>query len=301
MILPGAAAQVLSAILAFVLTMCILLTGVTAGLHLFTGTTKIHADVALNPQVRAAQLERISAKVEKAAEKHGFAVETVMNLITGEKLDDYNVGMIAWWQGLLQADPTFAAPAFDATALEAAIAADAGFLASHEERQVKSASRSAANDVAAAVQEAVLPIRANLISFAFSKVLGKIDLAKYMAFVPYLPWVMGLVCLLVCAAIMLLCARQPVRGAAFVGSGLCAGGLSMGCVMLAVFFMNVPAMVEAMSALLGMQVCLALNNLGLVLGAGAGLCVLAGLLMILRHQKKMASLRRRLATMEVQA
>ena len=47
-----------------------------------------------------------------------------------------------------------------------------------------------------------------------------LDLAKYMAFVPYLPWGMGLVCALLCAVIMLLCARRPVRGAAFVGSGL---------------------------------------------------------------------------------
>ena len=299
--LPGAAAQVLSALLAFMLTMCILLTGVTAGLHLFTGTTKLHADVALNPEVRAAQEARISAEVADLAGEHGFAAETVMALITGDKLDEYNLGMISWWQGLLQADPTFAAPAFDAAALEAAIAADEGFLAAHEERQVKSASRSAASDVAAAVQEAVLPIRANLISFAFSKVLGKVDLARYMAFVPYLPWAMGLVCLFLCAVIMLLCARQPVRGAAYVGSGLCAGGLSMGCVMLAVYLMNVPAAVETMSALLGLQVRLALNNLALVLGAGAGLCVLAGLIMLFRHQRRMASLRCRLAAMEVQA
>ena len=299
--LPGAFAQVLSGVLAFVLMLCILLTGLTAGLQLFTGTTKIHADVALNPEVRAAQMARITDKVNKLAEKNGFAPETALSLITEAALDQYNVGMISWWQGLLQADPTFTAPAWDATALEAAIAADAGFLAAHEERQVKSAARNAAKDVAAAIQEAVLPIRANLISFAFSKVLGKIDLAKYMAYVPYLPWAMGLACLLLSAAIMLLCARRPVRGAAFVGSGLCAGGLSTGCMMLAVALLDVPNMVSTMSVLLGLQVRLALHHLGLLLGAGALVCAVIGLALIFLHQKKMTALRRRLAAMEVQA
>ena len=301
MILPGAAAQVCSALLAFLLTVCVLLTGVTAGLHLFTGTHAIHESVALDESVRTAQMTRLTERVDKLSAKHGFAAEMVMALIDPAALDAYNVGMISWWQGLLQADPVLVAPAWPSVALEEAIMADEGFRASHEERQYKSASRTAAGDVAVAVQETVLPIRANLISFAFSKVLGKIDVAKYMTFVPYLPWMTGLASLLLIAVIMLLCARRPVRGLAYAGSGLCAGGLSMGCVIAAVASMGLAETVSTLSTLLGVQVALALRQLGLILGGGAATCVILGLAMIFAHQKAMLRLRSRLDALEVQA
>lgn len=301
MILPGAAAQILSAVLALVLTLCVLLTGVTAALQLFIGTDGIHARVALDPGVREAQMARITERVNALSAKHGFAPETALNLITPEALDAYNTGMIGWWQGLLQADPELVAPAWPTAALEEAITADEGFRAAHEERQYKSAARSGAGDVATAVQEAVLPIRASLISFAFSKVLGKIDLAKYMVLVPYLPVMTALAGALIAAVIMLLCARRPVRGLAYVGSGLCAGGLSLGCVIAAVAGIGLPEMVSTLSVLLGQQVALALRLLGLILGGGAAVCVIAGLAMIFVHQRAMLRLRSRLAAMEVAA
>ncbi|MBR4082342.1 MAG: hypothetical protein IKK21_11205 [Clostridia bacterium] len=301
MILPGAAAQTASVVLALLLTLCVLLTGVTAGLQLFTGTDGMHARVALDPGVREAQMARITERVNALSAKHGFAPETALNLITPEAMDAYNIGMIGWWQGLLQTDPVLVAPAWPSAALEEAITADEGFRAAHEERQYKSAARSAAGDVATAVQEAVLPIRASLISFAFSKVLGKIDLAKYMVLVPYLPVVTALADALLFAVIMLLCARRPVRGLVYVGSGLCAGGLSLGCVILAVAGIGLPERISTLSVLLGQQVALALRQMGMMLGGGAAVCVIAGLAMIFVHQRVMMRLRARLDAMEAQA
>lgn len=298
--LPGVVTQLICVLLAMMLMMCVLLTGVTAGLHLFTGVPGLHESVAATAEVQAAQAEQINRKVGELSAKHGFAADTAMALITAEEVADYNRRAVTWWQGLLAESPTLTAPAWPTEELEAAILADAGFCAANEEQKQAANARKAAADVAAAVQETILPIRANLISFAFSKVLGKIDVAKYMAFVPYLPVITGLLAALTAAVIMLLCARQSARGWAYVGSGLCAGGFAMICLMAAVAMIGLPDMVGGMSALLGMQVGLAMRQVGLILGVGAGVCAVTGLMMIGAHQKRMLSIRRRLAAMEVQ-
>lgn len=300
--MPGAAAHVMAAILALVMTLCVILAGVGGVVASVTGNTALHEGVALSGPVLSAQRARIDGQVNALAERYGFDPETVNALISDEALRDYNREVIAWWMGLMGEEPVLTAPTWPTQELTDAVMADALFQENTPSTRRRSIARdSVAAGVARAVQESVLPLRASLISLALSQVLPRVDVPRYMALVRCLPWAAAGAAAL-CAALMALAmAKRPVRCLVYLGSGLAAGGLCLLLMMAGAAAYDLPGRVAEVSSLLCLQAETLMARLGVGLGVGAGACVAVGLALMGVHQHAMLRLRRGLRKAGVSA
>ena len=284
--MPGAAAHVLSAVLALVLTLCVMLAGVGGVLSAVTGSVALHESVALAAPVLSAQRARIDGKVAALAERYGFDPATVNALVTDKALRAYNQEAPAW--------PT--------QELTDAVMADPLFQESTPSGRRRSVARdSVAAGVAQAIQESVLPLRTSLISLALSQVLPRVDVPRYVACVRYLPWAAAAAAA-VCAALMALAmAKRPVRCLAYLGGGLAAGGLCLLLAAAAAAAFDLPGRIAEVSSILSLQAEALLAHLGLGLGIGAGICLAVGLGLMGVHQHAMTKLRRGLCKAGVSA
>lgn len=300
--MPGAAAHVLSAVLALVLTLCVMLAGVGGVLSAVTGSVALHESVALAAPVLSAQRARIDGKVAALAERYGFDPATVNALVTDEALRAYNQEAIAWWMGLLGQEPELLAPAWPTQELTDAVMADPLFQESTPSGRRRSVARdSVAAGVAQAIQESVLPLRTSLISLALSQVLPRVDVPRYVACVRYLPWAAAAAAA-VCAALMALAmAKRPVRCLAYLGGGLAAGGLCLLLAAAAAAAFDLPGRIAEVSSILSLLAEALLAHLGLGLGIGAGICLAVGLGLMGVHQHAMTKLRRGLCKAGVSA
>lgn len=294
--MPGAASHMLAAVLALLLTLCVLLCGVSCAAKAVLSDAALHERVALSAPVQAAQRARIGGKVAALAENYAFDPETVSGFITDERLAQYNRDVIAWWMGLMGEEPVLKAPSWPTDGMLEAVMDDPLFQESTPSGRRKAVARDQVTaGVAQAIQESVLPLRATLISLALSKVLSRVDVPGYMAYVPYLPW-MAAAAAVLCAALMLLAmGKRPVRALAYIGGGLAAGGLCLLCLMAATAWFDLPGQVAQVSAILSLQAETLLGLLGRGMGLLAGGCVALGAVMIALHQHAMMKLRRTLA------
>lgn len=294
--MPGPASHVAAALLALLLTLCVLLTGVGCAVGTIATDASLHEEVALSAPVRAAQRARIDGRVAALAQAYSFEPDTVNSLITDAALDQYNRDVIAWWMGLLGPEPTFRAPEWSAEGMLEAVMDDPLFKENTPSGRRKAIARDEVTaGVVKAVQESVLPLRGALVSLALSKVLPRIDVARYMAYVPYLPWAAAGAALLAAALTLLAMGKRPMRALAYIGGGLAAGGLCLLVLMAAMAWFDLPGQVAQVSTILCLQAETLLGLLGRGMALLAGACLALGAAMIALHQHAMMKLRRTLA------
>lgn len=294
--MPGPFAHAVSLVLTLLLTLCLLLSAVSLTAWRVLSDSSLHESVALDPAVTDAQMARITEKVTSLAEKYSFDPSPVLALVTRESVEAYSREVIAWWMGILSPNADLTAPRWACDALEETIRQDPLFQENTPSGRQKSVARDkCAGGVITAVTNAVLPIRTELISFALTKVLGRVDAASYAAYLPYLAPVFGLCALVLCAALMLLMSRRLVKCLCYIGAGLAGSGIVLFGVMGALALLRLTERVSETSALLGMQTALLTGRLALQTGLIAGACLVVGLIMIGVHQHSMMKLRRGLA------
>ena len=299
--MPGAFAHVVSAVLALLMTLCLLLSGCTVLLSNLLNNTSLHESVALSDEVLSAQKEKIFAEVDALAEKYSFNKETVTVFLTDDAIKSYNQEVIAWWTSLLGTAPSLNAPTWPTTDMIEAIMADEQF----KENTSTGRRRAIARDeiaavIAETVQEAVLPMRSALISLGMSMVLQKVSVTKYTSVIPHLPWILlGASVMLMCLTVLVM-ARRPLRALVYIGGAVAAAGLlalgANGCLLA----LDIPGWVGQVSSMLSLQASLLISKILPVMWLCGGAALLVGLVLIGVHQHGMLKIRRSLAAKGVE-
>jgi len=250
---PALWAKILSWALSFVLVTAMLGAVALAAVQTLLTDTAMHERVALHDSVVSAQMERGEARVQELAQQHHFMPETVLSLLTREAVEQYGRDVIAWWTGMLEADPDLEIPEFGVSEIQAAVRADELFKENTSEGlRLRIARDEVAYEVGVAVKNAVLPIRTSLVELAAPIALAKVDVPRLVGLLDTAKYAL----LALCAAlmvIMLLICRGPV-GVVYAGGAAAAAGLLMLLVMLGVTMLDIPGMIRPLSELLAQQV-----------------------------------------------
>ena len=286
--MPGKPAHVLAVMLTFVLVLALLGGSVLFAAHEMLTNKQLHLNTATNPQVLEAQRAYVLAKAEALAEEHPFSSAAVMGLLTDDALTEHNTAAVSWWMGLLGEKPEVEAPSWDARDMEQAVRDDAVFQEHTPAEHRRTVARDdIAYEMGKAVDKAVMPVRTELISLFMPKVLEKIDVPYYMAYLPKI----GLMCmaLAVCMALLLLAVmhRRLSKALLYIGAGLAAGAACLVMLGACTAMLGLPAMVEEISAVLALQARMTLRSVTLWAGAAAAGAFLAGMALIGLHQADM--------------
>ena len=284
--MPGKTARTLAFILSLLLTLTLFLTALsTQAVRLLTDD-QLHRQIATADAVTDAQMERINSAIDTLAAQQSFAPETLKTLITREAVEDYAIQCVSWWMGLMQPDPVMTAPFWDDQALQNAVRKDELF-----QQSVKSAlRRTVARDdvaypVAKTIQETVLPIRAQLISFVLPTVLEKVNVPALMQYVSIAPQALGCTALVLALLVLLTLRRSMSMGSMYIGSSAAAAALLTLGMLATVCLLNPAALAAQANALLAMQLSLLLNALALPLLIAGVIALLLGLMLIAVHQR----------------
>lgn len=285
---PGKAAHALSFLLTLLLTVVLAVGCFTWLVHGVLTDEGLHTSIALDSRVIDAQMARIQARVEELAQEHPFQVETVTNIVTRESVEQYNRDVIAWWMGLMQADPAIDAPEYDTGDVEQAVREDAVFQENTPSTRRRTVARDdIAYEVGRAVTKAVLPVRADILSILLPKVLEKIDLPTCMNYLALAPKLCGIAAAVLALLVVLMMLKRLSKAALYVGAGLAASALGVAGVGLAAYLIGVPGMIAEISGLLAMQVSLLTKQVALQAGLYAAGALVLGLALIGLHQADM--------------
>ena len=241
--LPGKVAHVLAALLAFMMMLVM-----TAGclVWLVNGVltdTAMHESIALDSRVIDQQMARIEARVAELAQEHPFQVETVTAIVNRESVENFNREAIAWWTGLMQADPAVEAPAYDAGDVEAAVREDPVFQENTPSTRRRTVARDdIAYEVGRAVNEAVLPVRTDVLAIVLPTVLEKVDLPVVMNYLALVPQLCGMAAVVLALLVMLVMLRRVSKAALYIGAGLAGSGLCVIGVGLVLHLLGVTGM-----------------------------------------------------------
>ena len=265
------------AILSVLLTASLVITGLVGVLSFVLFDRGMHEDVALDPQVTDAQMERINRELAEVCKEYPVSIDTLTALITHDSIVQYNRDIISWWMDMLQNGVVTTAPVWNGGDLISAIRADEVFLASVPAPLQKATAR---DQVAVAVQDvvtdAVLPIRGILITFGMAQLLERIDLASYTALVRITPLVTLGVSALLTAAIALIFRGRPRRRALWGSSPFMAVGFIILFALVLLSLLNMPAQVAAMNEIFALQVSTLLEILSIRMALMSVTCLLGG-------------------------
>ncbi len=289
--MPGKFAHILTVLLTLLMTLTLFLSALSwQGIRLLTNE-KLHHSIAGDPAVTAAQMERITATVNEVAAAQSFDPATVMALVTEDAVRDFSLQSASWWLGFLQDDPVIAAPVWDTQAMEDAVREDELFRESVKSTLRRSVARdSVAYPIAQTIQEAVLPIRTQLISFAMPEVLSRIDMPAIMNMAVNIPLLLAAVSLAMAMLILIVMHRCVCKGGMYIGSGLAASALLTLMLLLGVLLLDPAAFIAQANALLALQVSMLLSQLALPLLIASMSALVIGFMLIALHQKRMRQL-----------
>lgn len=278
--------NVISMILAFILTILLIATVFTAELRTLTGNTEIYRSIATDPKITERQKETIDAKIAELAGKYGFAPESVTALITADELREYANRCIEWRMGILKGKKADV-PVWPYEEIMAAVRADEGFNAfvtKYEQRTV--ARDKIAVPVADTVEACVLCVRPELIAPAVRILSEKADLKTLDRLLQVLSLICGLTALLTAGLIVLLSPKG--RGGERIGYAFGA------CIPILIFIMivcriaGIRETVTESSVLLGMQTAAFMNGIILRIGIASVICIAAWLLLSLKGMNGIA-------------
>ncbi len=290
--MPGFFAHALSALLALLLTVSLLLSALTLTMTRLLTDQGLHEGIATDALVTQAQMDAIKARVEALAEAQSFQPETVTALILPEELRAYNRAVVSWWMDLLlfsEADIT--APVWDTQTIQAAVLEDLLFQEAHTPATRRTIARDqVAFPVGKEIQRSVLPLRTQLIELATKTVRDRTDASTYLELFIRLPLWLGGVSVLLALMILVLMHRRLCKGGLYIGSALAAAGLILLLALLLTALADVPGMVRELSSLLALQVNLLLQALAIPTAGMAAAGMLLGFGLIGQHQRRMGRL-----------
>lgn len=220
-----------------------------------------HGMVASDGAVLDQQIARIEERVRKLGDKTPFDADGVLAAITREDVAAYGRQARAWWMQLYLANPNLLAPKVELPQVEAALAEDATFRATQTDTTFKSAIRDDVMPrIAQAVQESVLPLRADLVSFGLSKVLDRVDVVRYTNLLEWVPLLLWVAAFLLGDLLMLLNYRRGRTGWLYVGWGISAAGLGLLAMVIALISWQIPSLIRTGNTLLAFQGDLLVRN-----------------------------------------
>ena len=291
--LPGKFARFVAGVLAFMLMLTLTLTCLTWQVNRVATDRAMHESIATDSRITAMQMERIHQRVEELAGEYHFQAETAMQFITADTLAAHSREAIAWWMGLMGEEPETEAPQWDTGELEQAIREDTLF----QENTPANMRRTTARDLIAyeiglAVDKAVLPVRADILSLVMPKVLETVEVPAYMRYLAMAPMFCAGASAALALLILLVTLRRASKAARYIGVAMVAAALCIVTVGVAAYLLGVAGMVAEISALLAAQVSLLTKQVALQSGLFAAGCLAVGLLLIHLHQKDMRRLYR---------
>lgn len=249
---------------------------------------EMHASIALDQRVTDAQMQAIDRQVTELAQAQPFQKETVMNIVTRESVEQYNREVIAWWLGLMQADPTVEAPTFDTGDVQAAVREDPVFLENVPSSRRRAVARDdIAYEVGRAVEKAVLPVRTDVLAILLPPVLQRVDVPSLMNYFALLPMLCGIAAGALALLVLLVMLRRPSKALMYMGAGLGASALCMAGVGAAAYLLGITAYVAELSPVLAMQVSLLTKQIALRAGVYAACTLVLGWVLIGIHQHDM--------------
>lgn len=286
--MPGKLAHGLSILLTLLMTLTLLLCMFSwQGVRLLTDSD-LHHSIASATSVTDAQMERIQAAIDEIAAEQPIQPETLTELITPDAIRTYSIACSDWWMGLVQAEPTLAAPEWDAQAIEDAVREDELF----QENVRSTLRRATARDqiaypLAQTIQETVMPLRTQLISFVLPEVLERVDVPALLTLAAKVPMLCLAASGVLALLILLLMYRCPCKGGLYIGSALAAAALLVLLMMLGIAVLNPASLVAQANSLLALQLSLLLKQL-----AVKPLCIcismlVIGFCLIALHQSRM--------------
>lgn len=262
--MPGKLAHLFAILLTFclVLTMLASLWSLQAA-RLLTDS-EMHHTVAGDDAVIDAQMERINTVIASTAEAQHFDPATIQALVTREDVRAFSLQCADWWLGLVQADPVLAAPVWDTQPMEDAVREDELFRENVRSTLRRSVARDdVAYPIAQTIQETVLPLRTQLISFVLPEVLTRVDVPMLVALLQKAPLIF-LAASAVLALLILLCMiRMPFKGGLYIGAAMGACALISLLILLGVLLLEPATIVAQANALLSLQLTLLLKQMAL--------------------------------------
>jgi len=291
--LPGKFARFMAGVLAFLLMLTLTLTCLAWQVNRVATDGDLHGKIATDSRITAMQMERVQRRVAELAGEYHFQEETAMQFVTAESLAEYSREAIAWWMGLLGEEPETEAPQWDTRELEQAIREDALF----QEHTPSNMRRTTARDLIAyeigvAVNRAVLPVRADILSLVMPKVLETVDVPVMMQYLAMAPMLCAGASAVLALLILLVTLRRASKAARYIGTALVASALCVVTVGVTVYLLGVTGIIGEISTLLAAQVSLLTKQVALQSGLFAAVCVVVGFVLIGMHQKDMRRLYR---------
>ena len=291
--LPGKFARFAAGVMAFILMLTLTLTCLTWQVNRVATDRALHESIAADGRITTMQLERIRQRVEELAGEYHFQAETAMQFITADTLAEHSRQAIAWWMGLMGEEPETEAPMWDTGDMEQAIREDTLF----QENTPANMRRTTARDLIAyeiglAVDKAVLPVRADILSLVMPKALEMVDVPVYMQYLAMVPMLCAGACAVLALLILLVTLRRVSKAARCIGIALVAAALCIVTVGVTAYLLDVTGMVGTISTLLAAQVSLLTKQVALQSALFAAGCLVIGLCLIGLHQKDMRRLYR---------
>ena len=277
--LPAGAWHVPAAILAVLLTAALWAAQLgLVGIQIMT-SRGLHERVALNGAQIDAQMTRIAEGLEPIAREYGFSPEPVFAAVSREQVIEMDRQVVEWWTGLLSTGELKEAPVFQAD-LQNVLEADEGFLSGLNPLAVSSTIESVETRVAGMVRKTGVLFRDKLMSAAFQRAEGMVNLPRILELLKAAPAICGLAALLLAGIIALMMSRKIQTAGQYIGGALSACGLLMLLTLLLIRMLNLREMLsEASQAMLAQYAHLARIITFETAGGAAALMILGGLAM----------------------
>lgn len=197
--------RVLSVILAFVLMLLMFGTIVTTELATLTGNSHIYKKIACSASITERQMTIINDRIDELSSEYGFDPASVRQLITYEGLRQYAGQCTEWWMNLLNGTGNDEAPVWPYENIMNAVREDENFTASVEKYEQRTVARDRiAVPLTNTIRNCVLCVRSELIDPLSDKVNERFDLRYYLRILNVIPWICGLMSLLIAGMIILI-------------------------------------------------------------------------------------------------
>lgn len=238
-------------IVACAMILCWMLTGsaLTVEGEILLNCSGLHESITCSDE----NIDRIENQtvqvINRLAEQYGFDPGPVREIASREAIRTFTRQCTAWWMKILREGITEEAPAFQADEIIAVVRADTGYqntVPSYEQRSV------ARDKIAYVIEKTVtgkaFPLRAELVNPALEIASRKVDLNRYLIYLPWIHIFCILTSILILGAIVFASARRPEFG------NLCIGAAFNGCAILlmtvtaALLMADLPGMIRATSA-----------------------------------------------------
>ena len=285
---PAKAAQILGAVMAFLLALCVFATVLLGTADRVLTDRALHVGIATAPEVLAAERSYIDDVTDRLAEKYGFAKETVSGALDDAALTAYAGEVVDWWMGMLGEEPSMTAPAVELDELETALTEDPGLQAEvAAARLTKTVREKIIPELETAMTKAVLPVQSKVLAMGVAKVLKAVDVPRLVSLLHTWWPAAGAAAVLLALLIALLMGGHH-RWLWLAGSGILAGGLLTAGAGACVLAIRLTEQITELSPRMGLQVSLLLKELGTPWWLAAAGCAVLGTVMIALHQRRRA-------------